>query len=936
MPEEESGLDELKRLTLGGFFGEADAQKPPEKKEEPKKEPKKDAAQKDEKIQSIHSKGAWAFRGEIKAKEIPSATQSSQAGTEDAQVNADKESFKEEQRIFTQISSVKELGNEPNYMIPEGLERSAKEKQGDNEESGAFEKLLNLTKAPLFENSKKEEIQSKSFGKQEIIKEKIVKRIDPNAKTISMKSSLDEAPKIIIPPEARKTIAVGEIKRAGEPLIAKPAEEKLIEAPKESKTKKWTQEPRIEKAAEAKKSFIAENKETGTDYKMKWGAQTKAKTGEGAEAMNASNTAQTPSASIRETPISASFITDSSKAATSKTSGAQEESIFARRRKELDEEKKRIEATLELKTPVDLLFSALEEHRQLDAGEAATICQVPYDLIEKLAKMFENDGVLEINYPTSLTKKPTIILKNPVASKLLDVPKGELLDNYTLTVDHVPAHISVTLSPGEARPLYAVQMPAIGKYTRRFLFFVKEEVAENMPIELEEIVDPKKSKRLKDRFFFELNSHLSKYFPMLPEEYLNMLSGVLLHEMYGLGDIELLMGDDMLEEVGINSAKTPITVYHRVHGWLKTNLVPGTEEDINNFASQIGRKVGREITILSPILDAHLLSGDRVNATLFPISSEGNTLTIRRFARKPWTIVDFIGKAHTMDSEMAAMLWIAMQYEMNVLIAGGTASGKTSALNSLLALVPTYHRIISIEDVREIVLPKYLEWNWIPMVTRAPNPEGLGEVTMLDLMVTSLRMRPDRIIVGEMRRKKEAEVLMEAIETGHSIYSTIHANSGYQVLRRLAEPPINIPLMQIELIDLIVVQYRDRKTNRRRTFEISEIEQTSTGQGLQINTVYKWAPRSDTWEKMNKPTKLITLLNMHTGMTEEDLFTEIEDRRKILDWMQRIGVDDLDRIGFIVKLFYSNPERVKNLAKKNAPAEEVEKIMATEQGEEAF
>jgi flagellar protein FlaI len=287
-----------------------------------------------------------------------------------------------------------------------------------------------------------------------------------------------------------------------------------------------------------------------------------------------------------------------------------------------------------------------------------------------------------------------------------------------------------------------------------------------------------------------------------------------------------------------------------------------------------------------------------------------------------------------MNSEMAATLWLAMQYEMNIIIAGGTASGKTSALNSMLALVPTYHRIISIEDVREIVLPTYLNWNWVPLVTRSANPEGLGEVTMLDLMVTSLRMRPDRIIVGEIRRKKEAEVLMEAIETGHSIYSTIHANSGYQVLRRLAEPPISIPLMQIELIDLIVVQYRDRKTNKRRTYEIAEVEQTSSGQGLQINTIYKWIPRTDDWDKLNKPNKLITLLNMHTGLTEDDINKEIIDRQKILEWMQRQEITELETIGFLMKIFYATPEKLKKMAQENISFEEVIEMMNPKTSEE--
>jgi len=584
-------------------------------------------------------------------------------------------------------------------------------------------------------------------------------------------------------------------------------------------------------------------------------------------------------------------------------------------------------------TPIDELFKTLEAHPLLDTGKLAELSGMTPESIEQIAKLFEEDGVIEIEYPASLTKKPTLKLKSPVTTKINKVPKGNILEEYPLEVDFVPVKIKIVLVAGEARPVYAVELPSIGKYTLRFLQYIKDEVAENMPIDLEEIVDPKKSKKLKERFFYELNSHMTKYFQTTRKETINMLSGILLHEMYGLGTIELIMGDDMLEEVSINSSKTPITVYHRVHGWLKTNLLPGTEEDINNLSSQIGRKIGKEITILNPILDAHLLSGDRVNATLFPVSAEGNTITIRRFARKPWTIIDFIGTAHTMNSEMAATLWLAMQYELNIVIAGGTASGKTSALNSMLALVPTYHRIITIEDVREIVLPKYLEWNWVPMITRATNPEGLGEVTMLELMVTSLRMRPDRIIVGEIRRKKEAEVLMEAIETGHSIYSTIHANSAYQVLRRLAEPPINIPLMQIELIDLIVVQYRDRKTNKRRTYEIAEIEQTSTGQGLQVNTIYKWNPRTDGWERLNKPIKLITLLNLHTGLTEEEIGREIADRQEILEWMQRQNITELDIIGFLVKLYYSDADKIRKMAKQNTPFAKIRELLDDENKE---
>jgi len=188
-------------------------------------------------------------------------------------------------------------------------------------------------------------------------------------------------------------------------------------------------------------------------------------------------------------------------------------------------------------------------------------------------------------------------------------------------------------------------------------------------------------------------------------------------------------------------------------------------------------------------------------------------------------------------------------------------------------------------------------------------------------------MRPDRIIVGEIRRKKEAEVLIEAIETGHSIYSTIHANSAYQVLRRLAEPPMSIPPMQIELIDLIVVQYRDRKTNKRRTYEISEIEQTSTGQGLQVNTIYKWSPRTDDWEQLNRPTKILTLLNLHTGLTEEEIEKELKTRVHILDWMRVQNINELDTIGYIMKIYYSDAQKVIKLAENKTTRAEIEKMM---------
>ncbi|MGI6589830.1 MAG: type II/IV secretion system ATPase subunit [Candidatus Iainarchaeum sp.] len=794
------------------------------------------------------------------------------------EIKADVDLFKEQQKRFNEMKARKGIIDEKDYYLPkENKKLTTANESTQVQNSSLNNKTHNQKQSDLTMN---ETESSKSAFEKLLMKNSEELKKNPTKETITQNNYSN--------PQVTNTIIETKINQDSGKI-----ERTIVEPPK-------IQEKQTNDFNEEKETTIEEEQTQETepqkDYFFSWMEQPKI-----------------------EKPLAENFI--------------EKETAFSKNKKimsEKNEEKK----FSNLHTPIDDVFTLLEKYEKIDTGELSKFTNLPEPTIEQIIKPFEEDGIVEIHYPTSLTKKPEVILKNPVVSKITQIPQGEVLENYNIEVDYVPAKISIILSHDEARPIYSLEVPSIGKYTLRFLSFIKDEVAETMPIELDEITDPKKSKKLKGRFFKELSNNLQKYFPNTPQDLRQMLSGVLLHEMYGLGDIELLMGDDNLEEVGINSAKTPITIYHKKYGWLKTNIMPGSEEEINNYSSQIGRKVGREITVLNPILDAHLLSGDRVNATLSPISSEGNTMTIRRFARKPWTIVDFIGKTHTMNSEMAATLWLAMQYEMNIIIAGGTASGKTSALNSMLALVPTYHRIISIEDVREIVLPTYLNWNWVPLVTRSANPEGLGEVTMLDLMVTSLRMRPDRIIVGEIRRKKEAEVLMEAIETGHSIYSTIHANSGYQVLRRLAEPPISIPLMQIELIDLIVVQYRDRKTNKRRTYEIAEVEQTSSGQGLQINTIYKWIPRTDDWDKLNKPNKLITLLNMHTGLTEDDINKEIIDRQKILEWMQRQEITELETIGFLMKIFYATPEKLKKMAQENISFEEVIEMMNPKTSEE--
>jgi flagellar protein FlaI len=466
------------------------------------------------------------------------------------------------------------------------------------------------------------------------------------------------------------------------------------------------------------------------------------------------------------------------------------------------------------------------------------------------------------------------------ATELIHEPEGkqvEILDKYSLEINNIVIDIKIYTIEDEAVPLYNVSIANISPTTRIILEKIRQEFVSRMNIEdIQSFENAENIQIIKQEFKTEIRRLINKYFPKTDDRTINMLVNYILEENLGLGKIDILLNDPRLEEIIINSHKEPVWIYHRRFGWLKTNIIIPTEARIRHFATIIGRDIGKEITNLSPLMDAHLASGDRVNATLYPISNHGNTITIRKFAEDPWTITKFVAE-NTISMEAAALIWLAIQNELSVLIAGGTGSGKTSMLNVVSNFFPPNQRIISIEDTRELTLPNNL--HWVPMETRLANPEGKGAVTMLDLLVNSLRMRPDRILVGEIRRKEEAEVLLEAMHTGHSVYATIHANSAEETIARLTNPPIDIPKAMCASLSLIVVQNRNRRTGKRRTFQIAEV--TPTGD---VHVILRYNPLNDKVERVNEPQYTYERIGLYTGMSKEDIEFDIKQKMRILQW----------------------------------------------------
>jgi len=502
------------------------------------------------------------------------------------------------------------------------------------------------------------------------------------------------------------------------------------------------------------------------------------------------------------------------------------------------------------------------------------------------------------------TKKHSHIIKTPATDT-------KIISTYNFDSGSIPISIKIYMKKGEFVPLYDVSISGISKNTEIVLQKIIEELTSQVSLGMVDILNTKESGVIEKKFTQAIGILINKHFPDADESTINFLKSYLAQKSLGLGSIEILMDDVNLEEIAINNAEEPVWVYHKKYGWLKTTIMMQNEEQIRHYSSMIGRKIGRQITILEPLMDAHLGTGDRVNATLGPISVKGNTITLRKFAAKPWTITDFI-KSDTISTGAAALIWLGAQFELSALIAGGTASGKTSMLNVVANFIPPNQRIISIEDTREIQLPRFL--HWVPMVTRLPNPEGKGEISMLDLLVNSLRMRPDRILVGEIRRKREAEVLFEAIHTGHSVYATVHANDTRETLTRLTNPPIEIPKTMLPAISMIVVQYRNRRTGVRKTFQISEILPDS-----KANVLIQLDIKTGKLMTINRSRSLFNTIELFTGLSGSEIKRSLHEKESVLKWLVKHNINTVDEVGKIMAEYYTTEDSLMKFVRKNKP-----------------
>jgi flagellar protein FlaI len=457
---------------------------------------------------------------------------------------------------------------------------------------------------------------------------------------------------------------------------------------------------------------------------------------------------------------------------------------------------------------------------------------------------------------------------------------------------------------------YEVELPELSEAERELMEEVRERAIDRIDIDPRNITDYQEREnvflgKIKDMF---KQGGLAED---ISEKKLDQMARMIVRDMIGFGLLDIFLEDDDLEDILVPSTKKPTYVYHRDYGMCITNVVFKDEDELLRQIEKIARHVGRRIDQQNPLLDAILPDGSRVNATIPPISLDGPTLSIRKFRRDPLTIVDLINSG-TLNSDVAAFLWLATEgfgvSPSNILFAGGTACGKTTTMNAVSSFVPPRERMISIEDTAELNLPHE---HWIRLETRLPNVEGRGEITMDDLVKNALRMRPDRIVVGEVRGP-EAKTMFTGMNTGHDgCMGTIHSNNAMETITRLTENPMNVPEMMISALDAIVMQQRIQRHGEgstRRITEIAEVSGMEDGKP-QLSRVYKWNPKEDTLEATGVPSTIKKSIADFAGVGGREIEKEIKRRAAILEWMKEEDIRDIEKVGKIIHKYYKNPQK---------------------------
>jgi flagellar protein FlaI len=529
---------------------------------------------------------------------------------------------------------------------------------------------------------------------------------------------------------------------------------------------------------------------------------------------------------------------------------------------------------------------------------------------------------MRVRIPRTATAAPNPLLGGPqkleeptdvpgtFITAMPPLPETEMKELEVTPVNPPYSYARISYSDRQKEYLYEVIEPQLSRHERDLVVHLKSTLAKIMGAEVSGLSIPDKRNYLRGEVEEYLRSRQISLSPLSTERVIYYI----VRDFVGYGPVDALILDPRVEDISCDGVEVPLFVFHGKYESVKTNVIFDDEDALNSFIVALGQRCGKAVSVSSPILDGTTPEGHRVQATYArEITTRGASFTIRRFKERPFTPVDLVltGSA---NEEMIAYFWLAAEQGESLIICGGPAAGKTSTLNAIALFIPPTSKIVSIEDTREVNLPHE---NWIPGATRSgtgdrgSDGKAAGEVDMFDLVRAALRQRPNYIIVGEVRGK-ETYTMFQAMATGHTTYSTMHADSVKSMVNRLENPPINTPRILLSALNNVIIQIQARteKGVVRRLKQVLEIVgfEPETNE-LITNTVYEWDPGTDKFVFKGHSFLFDKIMELR-NYTHDEMDAEFARRVAVVKYLADNKITDHRQLWRLVTAYYKEPMAV--------------------------
>ncbi len=486
---------------------------------------------------------------------------------------------------------------------------------------------------------------------------------------------------------------------------------------------------------------------------------------------------------------------------------------------------------------------------------------------------------------------------------LKPVPRGlKVIERYPLYEPF--AHVAIAQNPRTGEYKYILDELTLDPLEQSIYNRVLDILLAEIDSPKEEITDPRKF------FATEARQIVDKYrisLGWLPDVSWYKILYHAERDLVGFGRIDPLMRDPNIEDVSCDGIKKPVYIWHRKYESIETNLVFFEDTELDNMVVKLVHMAGKHVSSAFPIVDASLPGKHRLAVCYRrEITPFGTAFTIRKFREDPYSIIDLINLG-TLSEKMAAYFWLGLENRASIMVLGGTAAGKTTALNALACLIKPGSKIITIEETAELNLSHE---NWVSLIARRSYGLGenqTGEVTLFDLVKTSMRHRPDVLVVGEIRGN-ESYVLFQAMATGHGGMSTMHAEDIDSAVKRLTQKPMNIAPAYIPLMNIVLSVQRvhlkvDGETKAfRRVMEVNEVANYED-----YRRIFKWQAMDDNYVSSFADGVMLPYISERTGLTVKELEKEVEQRKNVLHWMRQQNIRSYKDVAAIIAEYYARP-----------------------------